>query len=284
MSFSFRVPLILAASLVGATAVQAQAVRIAIMQAQAGDAEKFKPLVAYFAKNGLAASFVTAKDYPAAAAMFTRGEVDAMFAGSGIAATLMVKDLADPIARPIGKDGNSTYWAVVIGPKNGSAPFTGKADFFQGKRVAVTPLASSGEFFYRSLPGAGATKATLVPVTSHAAALDAIMRGQADYAIIKNRVWDTIQGKFTPLAKVGEDKGGENPDGTLMVSRRADKALGPKLLASLLALKASDAPEAAAVKAGLGVTHFVPTAKNDFQHTVGLIKRAGVTKDFPWAF
>jgi ABC-type phosphate/phosphonate transport system substrate-binding protein len=259
-----RTPLLLAAALFTTTAAQAQAVRIAIMQAQAGDAEKFKPLVAYFAKSGLSASFVTAKDYPAAAAMFTRGDVDAMFAGSGIAATLMVKDLADPLARPIGRDGHSTYWAVVIGPKNGSTPFTGKADFFQGKRVAITPLASSGEFFYRSLPGAGAAKCTLVPVASHAA--------------------DSINAKFSPLAKIGEDKGGENPDGTLMVSRRMDKALGSKLLTSLLALKADGSPEASAAKAGLGITHYVPTGKNDFQHTVGLIKRAGVTKDFPWTF
>lgn len=284
MHLLVRTPLLAAVALFSTTAAQAQAVRIAIMQAQAGDAEKFKPLVAYFAKSGLSASFVTAKDYPAAAAMFTRGDVDAMFAGSGIAATLMVKDLADPIARPIGRDGHSTYWAVVIGPKNGSTPFTGKADFFQGKRVAITPLASSGEFFYRSLPGAGATKCTLVPVASHAAALDAIMRGQADYAIIKNRVWDSISAKFTPLAKIGEDKGGENPDGTLMVSRRMDRASGSKLLASLLALKADGSPEASAAKAGLGITHYVPTGKNDFQHTVGLIKKAGVTKDFPWTF
>lgn len=273
--------LALAAAL--ATTAQAQAVRIAIMQAQSGDAEKYKPLVAYLAKGGLSAAFITAKDYPAAAALFTKGEVDAMFTGSGIAATLMVKDLADPIARPIGKDGHSTYWAVVVGPK-GSAPFTGKADFFQGKRVALTPLASSGEFFYRSLPGSGATACTLTKAASHAAALDAVMRGQADYAIVKNRVWDSVSAKFSPLAKLGEDKAGENPDGTLMVSRRADKALGPKLLTTLLALKADASAEAAAVKAGLAITHFVPTGKNDFQHTVGLIRKAGVTKDFGWTF
>ena len=283
MYSSIRLPLVLVATLAGAGQAQAQAVRVAIMQAQAGEAEKYKPLVAYLAKSGLTAAFVTAKDYPAAAAMFTKGEVDAMFTGSGIAATLMVKDLADPIARPIGKEGHSTYWAVVVGPK-GSAPFSGRADFFQGKRVALTPLASSGEFFYRSLAGAGSASGTLVKAASHAAALDAVMRGQADYAIIKNRVWDAIGAKFSPLAKLGEDKGGENPDGTLMVSRRADRALGPKLLAALLALKADASAEASAVKGGLGITHFVPTGKNDFQHTVGLIRKAGVTKDFGWSF
>jgi ABC-type phosphate/phosphonate transport system substrate-binding protein len=284
MNAPIRSALTLAVILTAAGQAQAQAVRIAIMQAQAGDAEKYKPLVAYLAKGGLTATFVTAKDYPAAATMFTKGEVDAMFTGSGIAATLMVKDLADPIARPIGKDGHSTYWAVVIGPKGSPAAFTGKADFFQGKRVALTPLASSGEFYYRSLPGAGNATCTLLKTTSHAAALDAVMRGQADYAIIKNRVWDSTSAKFSPLAKLGEDKAGENPDGTLMVSRRADKALGPKLLSTLLALKVDASAEAAAVKAGLAITHFVPTGKNDFQHTVGLLRKAGVTKDFSWSF
>lgn len=260
----------------------AEQFKIAIMQDQQGAAAKFKPLLDYLGKKGVDASFVATKDYPAAAQMFAAGQVDAMFSGSGIAGSMIIKELAVPEARPVGKDGISTYWAVVVAPK-GAAKFTGKADYFNGKKVITTSLASAGEFFFRSLPGAAASTATILKAASHGAALDALDKGQADFAIVKNRVWDKNKGKYPNLAQVGEDKG-ENPDGVLIVSRKADQKIVSKVTAALLAVKDDASADAKAVKDSLDIQGYVKTTEKDYAHTLPLLKSAGVTKAFNFAF
>jgi len=260
----------------------AEQFKIAIMQDQAGAAAKYKPLLDYLTKKGVQASFVSAADYPAAAKLFAAGQVDAMFSGSGIAGTMIIKDLAVPEVRPVDKDGFSTYWAVVVAPK-GTAKFTGKADYFNGKKVITTGLASAGEFFFRSLPGAAMSSATVIKSPSHGTALAALDQKQADFAIVKNHVWDKNKDKYPNLAEVGFDKG-ENPDGTLIVSKKADPKAVAKVTAALLAVKDDPSPDASAVKASLEIRGYVTTTQKDFAHTLALLKNAGVNKEFNFAF
>jgi ABC-type phosphate/phosphonate transport system substrate-binding protein len=250
------------------------------MQAQAGDAKKYQPLLDYLAKKGLPASFVTANTYPAAADMFAKGQVDAMFSGSGIAGAMMIKEVAEPLVRPVGQDGNSTYSAAVI-VKKGGEKFTGTNEYFAGKRVIYTSLASSGEFYFRSL---GAPKAKeLMQAASHGAALDALSRGQADVAIVKNRVWEKEKGKYADLEQVGKDSG-ENPDNTLIVSKKFSKASADKLAAILLGLGSDSSAEATAVKDSLKISKFIKTTPADFKSTLALLKKAGVTKSFAFKY
>ena len=261
----------------------AEQFRIAIMQDQSGSAQNFKPLLAYLATKGIDASFVSAKDYPSAADMFSNGAVDAMFSGSGVAGSMFIKELAVPLVRPLGRDGNSTYWAVVIAPK-GSPKFSGSINYFNGKKVLLTALASSGEFYFRSLAGAARSNATLLKAASHGAAIDALNRkGQADIAIVKNRVWDKMKDKYPDLMLVGEDKG-ENPDNTLIVSKKVSSALTEKVSAALLAVKEDASPEAQAVKSSMEIQGFLKTTSKDFEHTLSLLKKAGVTKSFNFAY
>jgi len=261
-------------------AAQAAEVKIGIMQAQAGDARKYQPLLDYLAKKGLPATFVTANTYPAAADMFAKGQVDAMFSGSGIAGAMIIKEVAEPLVRPVGLDGNSTYSAAVI-VKKGGAKFTPSNDYFSGKRVIFTSLASSGEFYFRSL---GASKAKeIMQAASHGAALDALSRGQADVAIVKNRVWDKEKAKYADLEQVGRDNG-ENPDNSLIVSKKFSKASADKLAAILLGLDDDTSAEAKAVKDSLKITKFIKTTNSDFKSTLALLKKAGVTKSFNFKY
>lgn len=254
--------------------------KIGIMQAQAGDAKKYQPLLDYLAKKGLPASFVTANTYPAAADMFAKGQVDAMFSGSGIAGALIIKEVADPLVRPVGQDGISTYSAAVI-VKKGGAKFTPTNDYFNGKRVIFTALASSGEFYFHSL---GASKAKeVMKAASHGAALDALSRGQADVAIVKNRVWEKEKAKFADLEQVGGDSG-ENPDNTLIVSKKLSKATADKLAAVLLGLGSDTSPGAKAVMDSLKISKFIKTTPADFKSTLALLKKAGVNKAFNFKY
>ncbi len=254
----------------------AEQFRIAIMQDQSGVAEKFRPLLVYLSKKGVEAAFVSTQDYRSAAGMFAVGSADAMFSGSGVAGFMILKDLAVPTVRPVDKNGHSTYWAVVIARK-GAPKFTGSADYFSGKKVIFTSLASSGDFYFHSLPGVEKVKATEIKAISHGAALAALEKGEADVAIVKNRVWDSTKDKYPNLTLVGEDKG-QNPDGTLIMSKKIPPTLQARIADALLTLKEDSSAEAAAVKQSLGIQGYIRTTLKDFDHTLSLIKKAGADK------
>lgn len=260
----------------------AEQFKITVMQDQTGAAEKFKPVADYLAAKGIHVSFIPAKDYTAAAYMFSTGEVDAMFSGSGIAGAFIIKELAVPLVRPVDKDGHSTYWAVVVAPK-GSPKFNGSAASFNGKKVIFTSLASSGELYFRSLPDASQAKTTVIKAASHGDAIEALNNGQADFAIVKNRVWDDSRAKYPNLTMVGEDKG-ENPDNTLIVSKQLPQALAAKVSTALLAVKDDSSPEAQAIKKSLKIQGFIKTTTKDFDHTLALLKKAGATKSFNFSY
>jgi ABC-type phosphate/phosphonate transport system substrate-binding protein len=274
LTYCFAIGILSAFSLPGVSG--AEQFRIVIMQDQSGAAEKFKPLLGYLSKKGIDATLVSPQDNSAAAGMFAVGTADAMFSGSGVAGFMILKDIAVPSVRPVDKNGHSTYWAVVIA-KKGAPKFTGSADYFSGKKVVFTSLASSGDFYFHSLPGIEQAKATEIKAVSHGAALTALEKGEADVAIVKNRVWDVLKDKYPDLVLVGEDKG-QNPDGTLIVSKKIPPTLEARISDALLALKEDSSAEAAAVKQSLGIQGYIRTTLKDFDHTLSLLRKAGVDK------
>lgn len=256
--------------------------KIAIMQDEPGAGKKYRPLQTYLANRGVEISFISATNYPAAADMFASGKVDAMFSGSAIAGIFIMKDLAAPMVRPVSKEGYSTYSAVMIAPK-GSPKFSGNAAYFKGKKVIFSALASSGEVYYRSLPNIRSVNATLQKAASHGAAIDALSAGVADVAIVKNRVWDHQKSKYPNLIVVGQDDE-ENPDNTLIFSRKADSPTVSKVQSALLSLKDDNSPQARAVRDEMQIRGFIATTKADFKHTMELLRRAGVDKSFNFQF
>ena len=256
--------------------------KIAIMQDKAGAARKFKPLLDYLSEKGVAAKFITAKNYTDAAKMFGAGKVDAMFSGSGIAGTMIIKDLAYPVVRPLSKSGWSTYWAVVLA-KKGSDRFDGTSGYFKGKKVTFAGLASSGEFFFRSIDGAAQASSRMMKAASHGAAMDVLNRGKADVAVVKNRVWDKEKGNYPNLQRVGEDQG-ENPNGTLIASKKADSSMVKKVSGILMGLSGNNSSSAKKAKDSLGISGYVATTDEDFSHTIKLLKKAGVTKNFNFKY
>lgn len=258
-----------------------QAADIAIgIQATAGDAQKYQALQTYLAKKGVPVVFRAAPDYKSAADMFSSGAVDAMFSGSGVSGVMIIKGLGTPAVRPVNQEGFSTYAAAIVAPKGG-ARFTGSPDYFNGKRVIFSALASAGEVYFRSL-GKSSPK-EIMKAANHAAALDALGRGAADVAVVKNHVWNKEQGKYPQLELVYEDRG-QNPDGTLMISKKMDAEAFRKLSAALLGIKDDPSQEAAAAKQSLKIREYIKTTDVDFKYTVGMLQKAGVTKDFAFQF
>ena len=224
-----------------------------------------------------------AKDYTEAAKLFQGAEVDGMFSGSFVAGIFIKKEVAKPIARPVLTSGATTYKAVIIA-KEGTKPFAGIGDF-RGKKVAYTLLASSGEAFVRGLLPAGEKPEnvyTPVPAASHLIAINAVQSGAADYAVVKNMVWDPA--KFPGLALVGEDKG-ENPNNTLIMSNAAAGKHGEDIKRLLLKLEADTGAQAMEVKKLFGIKGFIPTTIADFSHTFEIFEKANINaKTFDFKF
>lgn len=254
----------------------AEVFRIGIMQAQAGSAKKFEPLGSYLLKENVQVKFVPFTSYKEAAKLFAKGDVDGMFSGSGVAGVLILKGLVKPLVRPVDNQGRSTYWAVVVGRK-GEKPFTGDANYFLNKRVAFSALASSGEFFYRALPGINAIGAQVSIAGNHQDAIEKLSKGEADFAIIKNTVWDSLKNKYPALTTVGQD-GGQNPNETLIISNNTSPETIKAALRAFLSVETN--PAAATVRESMAIKGFQLTTTNDFAHTLSLLKRAGVTADF----
>jgi ABC-type phosphate/phosphonate transport system substrate-binding protein len=260
----------------------ADELKIVIMQDKKGAAEKFAPLKAYMVSKGLKVTLIPTPNYRAAAHYFASGKVDAMFSGSGVAGTMIIKDVARPLVRPVDQKGLSTYWAVIVAAK-GSRPYTGKADYFKNKKIVFCSLASSGEFYFRSVAAGLKTGVSMMKAPSHDTAITFTAKGMADIAIVKNRVWDSMKDKVPNLVEVGRDNG-ENPNGTLIVSKKIDAKLAQKLGTILAGLEADTSPGALAVKKKMKIKGYVRTTMEDFAHTLALLKKAGVDSSFNFAF
>lgn len=256
--------------------------RVVIMQPQRGAAQKFRPLEDYLKTKGINIRFIGAPDYPTAAMMFANAEADGMFSGSGVAGVMLLKGLARPVVRPVDLHGYSTYWAVILA-RQGAPEFTGHGEYFQGKRVICCSLASSGEFYVRSFLNGTGKDIEMLTAKSHGAAIAGLHKGAADIAIVKNRVWNSVQDRYPDLVKVGEDDG-ENPNGTLIVSISANPETVEALSEALLALHEDKGPEAAEVRTEMGVSRYQVTSESDFAHTLALLKKAGVGPDFNFAY
>lgn len=255
---------------------------IAIMQDDKNAAKAFKPLEAYLAAKGVRCVFSEMPNYSTAAHQFSAGKADAMFSGSGVAGVFIIKGVAYPLVRPVTKDGASTYHAVVL-TKKGAPAYNGSALYFSGKTVTFTALASSGEIFFRAVPDIKLVRAQVLKVASHGYAIEALSKGAADVAIVKNLVWEKHASEYPGISKVGEDEE-ENPDNTLMVSAKADMKVVHKVQDALLALKGDASPEAKAVRDQMGVREYIKTAPKDFKHTLELLGRAGVGRSFEFSF
>ncbi len=260
---------------------QAEKLKIAIMQDKKGAAAKYKPLVPYLKAKGINVSFVGTPSYTAAAKMFADGKADAMFSGSGVAGSMIIKDVSYPIARPLSKDGTSTYWAVVVAPK-GSPKYSGSSDYFKGKKVIFCSLASSGEFYFRSI-GGHKTAGKMMKAASHGAAIDALARGAADIAVVKNRVWDKMKSKYPGIEIIGNDTG-ENPNGTLIVSKQLESGFSAKLSEALVGLMQDTSDSAAKVREQMKIMGYIKTSKKDFNHTLEMLGKAGVDKGFAFEY
>lgn len=224
-----------------------------------------------------------AKNYPEAVRLFAAGDVEGMFSGSFVASVFIAKGLAKPVARPVAVNGSSTYRTTVVA-KQGAAPFAGLSSF-RGKRVAYCPLASAGELYARSLLGPGEKPESVftpVLVDSHQAAIEAVLSGAAEYAVVKSTIF--VPAQYPALVEVAATAG-EHPDNTLVMPGAAFEKYGALISRALLGLEADTGAKAEKVKRLFGCRAFVATAGIDFAPTFTLLRKLTIEpKAFDFVF
>lgn len=247
------------------------------MPGKVGLAKELNSLKDYLVKKNIYVELESYVDYKHAASKFKKGKIDAMFSGSGVAAIFILNGLAGPMVRPLRKDGGSFYHAVIIA-RVGAPKFKGMPDYFKGKRVAFSVLASSGEFYYKALTSKSKFKAkTTIKVGSHFKALEALLTRRSDLAIVKNLIWEALKTNYQGFTQVGQDYD-YNPDNTLIISTKYPKMAKKRLEDALISLRGDESLEAQRVKKTMKIFNFIRTSVVDFSHTIELLKLAGATK------
>ena len=210
-----------------------------------------------------------AKNYPDAVRLFQSGEVDGMFSGSFVVSIFIKKELAVPLVRPVLMNCVSTYKALIITQKGN---VYNVIDDLVGKKVAYCKFASSGEIFGRALAKGQEPNEffTLIIVKRHGIGINAVASVQADFAIIKNLVFDNNAPENVIV--VGGD-GAEKPNMTLIVTKQIDKEFGKKISESLLKIEYDNSEIALNVKKIFKIKGFTKISEADFAHTFNNLEK-----------
>jgi len=208
---------------------------------------------------------------------FASGQANAFYGGSFLSYILCARNLAIPIARGEDIYGINSYHSVLISQRG--TPYTGAASV-KGKRITYVKEASAGEMYARKLLGgedpSSVDQTRYIPSKSHELAIQYLRVGRADFAFVKNLVWEKNRWRYPDLVVVDEDNG-ENPNNVFLVSPAIYALYGEALKQILLNLHTDPDPRAQQLLSYLNLKKFIPTTyPESFSHTAQLVKDAGV--------
>lgn len=153
---------------------------------------------------------------------FAGTEMNLVYAGSFAQSVIMARKLGTPLVQNV--DGNELYAGIMVhkAGQNPQAILSGSPE-----AIAYALGASSGE----SVAKAATAGKAAVGVNSHASAVEALLSGRAQAAVVKDAWWKSNQSKYPDLKvyeipKISEKR---NPDNVLTASSEVSPALAAKL-------------------------------------------------------
>ena len=173
--------------------------------------------------------------------------------------------------------GISHYHSLLITKRN--TPYQG-INSLKGKRITYVTEASSGEMYARKLFGgkapASVENTAYIPSKSHELAISFLQVGRADFAFVKDLVWEENKWRYPDLQVVDEDDG-ENPNNVFLVSPAVYADYGKELKEILLNIHADPDPQAQQLLSYLNLKKFIATSyPESFSHTAQLVEDAGI--------
>ena len=178
-----------------------------------------------------------AANYPEILDAFASKEKGLVYAGSFVQAIIMARKLGTPLVQNV--DGNELYAGIMI-HKIGQDPQTILTS--SPASIAYAIGATSGE---STAKAATAGKAS-IGVNSHAAAVDAVLAGKAQAAVVKDGWWSSNQAKYPGYTayEIPRHSVKKNADNVLTASSGVPAAMAEKLKAAAIKNSASFGPNA----------------------------------------
>jgi phosphonate transport system substrate-binding protein len=232
------------------------------------------------ARTGVKIRFTILSQYGNIIDAFTSQNLDGAFCGSFTAALGIEKLGIEPVARPVWRDGTSTYHGHLFVRKDSGirnvADMKGKTIAFVDRATTagyVFPIAYLREHGVRDIDSyfkeyyfAG----------SHDGPISAVLQREADVGCGKNTIFDIVAARDprvrNELLILAESP--EVPSNALAVRGDLDPAIREKLRETLLAMDGDSVGRS--VLEEFGALRFIPTTKEDYSPVLEIAKKAGI--------
>lgn len=242
--------------------------------------ERYQPLADLLSSElGIDAKIVLLNHYDKIIERMKNKKVDAAFLGSFTGAEAIAKLGVEPLARPLFKDGTSTYYGKLFVRKESGIRTV--ADM-KGKTIALVDATTAGYIFpvaffrKHGIQDLRSYFKQVIFAGSHDATIKAVIEGEADVGAAKNTIYDRVldenPGYRAKLLVLANSK--VVPSNGFCVCRWIPESLRRRLKETLLHLdhnpKAQDALEK------LGAVRFIETSRADYQVVNDMARQAGI--------
>jgi phosphonate transport system substrate-binding protein len=247
---------------------------------------RYKPLAEYLSKAlGMKVKTKLLDSYEAVYREMRMGGVDAAFFG-GLSYVVMDSRVdIDPVARPVHRDGRSTYHGVIFGRMDKG--ISGDVSTWKGKRIAlVSESTTSGYLFprwYLHKKGVDNFRGyfgRVFYIGSHDGTIRAVMDDKADIGCSTGRILDKFLDR-NPTARqdlIILARSGTFPSDTLGVRKGSLDTKRARLLKEAL-LRMDGTDEGRNVLLVMRAARFIETGKTDYAGIQGMMSDLGLSPD-----
>ena len=243
--------------------------------------QRFEPLAAYLSERmGITVKLSILSRYGNIIERIKEEELDGAFLGSFTGALAISQLGVVPLARPINKDGTSTYYGHIFVRKESNIK---TAADMKGKTLALVERATTAGYVF---PLAWFKRQGIEDINtyfsnhffagSHDAAIDAVLNNEADIGAAKNTIYERMQKLHPQIDKelVILKSSPRVPSNGLCV--RAGLPEKHKKQFKTLLLNLHQDKKGIDVLDKLGAQRFVATSKEDYQPVLDLAAEAGI--------
>ncbi|MBI4522466.1 MAG: phosphate/phosphite/phosphonate ABC transporter substrate-binding protein [Deltaproteobacteria bacterium] len=242
---------------------------------------RYRPLEDYIKKKiGMNIKFTMLSRYGNIIEHFTNRGLDGAFWGSFTGAMAITKLGIEPVARPVSRDGSSTYHGYIFVRKDSN--IRNVADM-RGKIIAFVERATTAGYIfpiaYFRENGARDINTYFKEyyfTGSHDVAIRAVLSGQADVGTTINTIFNQLARADRRIEKelMILAKSPRVPANALGIRKTLDPEVERRLRDALLGIDRE--PDGKKILQRFGAIRFIPTVKEDYKPVFDIARRAGI--------
>jgi phosphonate transport system substrate-binding protein len=241
----------------------------------------YDPLGAWLGQRaGVEVRFTILSRYGNILESFQEKSMDGAFWGSFTGALAIQRLGVEPLARPVWKDGTSTYHGLIFVRRDSG--ISSPADM-KGRTLAFVDRATTAGYVFPVAwfrENGVADLSTHLRETffagSHDAAIAAVLDGKADIGCAKNTIFHSLAARDPRVERdlVILARSPDVPSNALGVRSDLPGELKERLRAALLGMTSD--PEGREVLASFGALKFVATSRDDYAPVFDMASKAGI--------